>query len=382
MCRCFEKEKNMIRLFRIKSTHFILTLLMSFSFDTYSQCNGSLLLCNKKYDEVAYLTTHNAFNSAQDNFSLPNHNFNIATQLNDGVRGLMIDVYDYFGTPTVYHSSYLLGTEPLQTYLSDIKSFLDNNPNEVVTIILECNISANDIESEVDQAGLLNYLYTHTLNTTWPTLQTIISNNTRLVIFSDQNDAGINQGWYHYMWDHMVETHYSANSINDLNCDFNRGDSINDLFILNHFVTSITGTGSETESTTANSNPYFINRALQCQQEKNKFPNFVTVDFYELGNCFDVVNQLNGITTAFQSNIQKKQLNIYPNPFNDKTIIELPGSEGYQLNLFDIMGNRLKSIEHVTDRSIELIRDKLVPGIYFIQLISDGKAYKKKLIIE
>ena len=118
---------------RIIKVFHIATLFLSCTFHTYSQCNGSQILCNKKFNEVAYLTTHNAYNSAQDNFNLPNHNFNIATQLNDGVRGLMIDVYDYFGTPTVYHGSFLLGTEPLQTYLTDIKTFLDNNPNEVIT---------------------------------------------------------------------------------------------------------------------------------------------------------------------------------------------------------------------------------------------------------
>ena len=106
-------------------------------------------------------------------------------------------------------------------------------------LILECYISANDIEAEINQAGLLSYIYTHTSNTVWPTLQTMINNNTRLVVFSDQNDANSYQAWYHYMWDYMVETNYSANSINDFNCNFNRGDSINELFILNHFVTSI-----------------------------------------------------------------------------------------------------------------------------------------------
>ena len=48
------------------------------------------------------------------------------------------------------------------------KHFLDNNPNEVVTIILECYVTANDIEDEINQSGLSNYLYTH--NTEWPSL--------------------------------------------------------------------------------------------------------------------------------------------------------------------------------------------------------------------
>ena len=54
--------------------------------------------------------------------------------------------------------------------------------------------------------------------------------------------------------------------------------------------------------TFSNSNPFFINRALQCQIEKNKFPNFLTVDFYDLGNTNEVVSMLNGIVSSINEN--------------------------------------------------------------------------------
>jgi hypothetical protein len=264
---------------------------------SFAQCNGSLDLCPKQYNEVSYLTTHNAFNSDEDGLLFPNQTYNIASQLNDGVRGLMIDVYDYFGTPTAYHSVFMLGTIPLSDIFNDIKTFLDNNPNEVVTIILECYVTANDIESEINQSGLSNYLYTH--NSVWPTLQNMIDNDNRLVILSDVDDASSSQNWYHYVWDYAVETHYSVGTINDFTCDFNRGNPANDLLIFNHFVTDANlGYGLYTESNNVNANTFFINRALDCQNQTNKFPNFVTVDYYELGDGLDVVDQLNGITTS------------------------------------------------------------------------------------
>ena len=58
-----------------------------------SQCNGYESLCIKKYNEVAYLTTHNAYSSFEDGFYLPNQNLNITSQLNQGVRAFMLDVY-------------------------------------------------------------------------------------------------------------------------------------------------------------------------------------------------------------------------------------------------------------------------------------------------
>jgi hypothetical protein len=290
----------------MKKTISILLLLVISLQISHAQCNGSLDLCSKQYNEVAYLTTHNAFNSDQDGLLFPNQTYNIASQLNDGVRGLMIDVYnDLFGTPVVYHSIIALGYIPLSDIFNDIKIFLDNNPNEVITIILECYVTADDIEDEINQSGLSNYLYTH--NTVWPTLQNMINNDNRLVIFSDVDDASSSQNWYHYVWEYAVETHYSVDNINDFTCDFNRGDPLNDLFIFNHFVTDATlGYGLYNESNDVNANPFFINRALNCQTQTNKFPNFVTVDYYELGDGLAVVDQLNGVASTSSINISEQ----------------------------------------------------------------------------
>jgi hypothetical protein len=283
----------------MKKSIYILFALQLIIQSSYAQCNGSINLCSKQYNEVAYLTTHNAFNSDEDGLLFPNQSNNITSQLNDGVRGLMIDVYSLpiLGTQVAYHSIIGLGYIPLSDIFNDIKTFLDNNPNEIVTIILECYVTANDIEDEINQSGLSNYLYTH--NAAWPTLQSMIDNDNRLVIFTDVNDASSSQNWYHYVWDYAVETHYSVETINDFTCDFNRGDSVNNLFIFNHFVTDATlGYGLYNESNDVNSNPFFIARALDCQTQANKFPNFVTVDYYELGDGLAVIDQLNGITTS------------------------------------------------------------------------------------
>ena len=278
----------------MKKSIYILFVLQLITTISYAQCNGSIDLCSKQYNEVACLTTHNAFNSDEDGLLFPNQTHNIASQLNDDVRALMIDVYDHFGTPTAYHSVFMLGTIPLSDIFNDIKTFLDNNPNEVVTIILECYVTANDIEDEINQSGLSSYLYTHNNSIGWLTLQNMIDNDNRLVIFSDVDDASSSQNWYHYVWDYAAETHYSVGTINDFTCDFNRGDPLNDLFIFNHFVTDANlGYGLYNESNDVNANPFFITRAQNCQNQTNKFPNFVTVDYYELGDGLAVVEELN-----------------------------------------------------------------------------------------
>ena len=353
------------------------TMLLS-SFVGNAQCNGAFSLCSKKYDEVAYLTTHNAFNSSQGNFNLPNQNLDITGQLNMGVRAFMLDVYNWFGNTVVYHGSAILGTSPFEDELTKIKDFLDNNPNEVVTVILECNVSANDVESKMNQSGLMSYVYEHQLGTDWPTLQTMIDNNMRCVVFSDVDDASASQGWYHYMWTNMVETHFSNNDLSDFSCDFNRGDSINDLFILNHFVTnSITGTGMEAESEVANSNPYFVNRALQCQQEKAKFPNFVTVDFVELGDSKLVVDQLNGVEPlSIGESEMNRGVSISPNPTNGIFQLKSELEELGQIELFTSAGRNVSHelrLKKISMYEAEIDLSSLFDGFYL--LILDGKTY-------
>jgi len=53
-------------------------------------CNGHVELCDRRYDEVAYVTTHDAMSSAEDAFRLPNQHYRMWRQLEDGVRGFML----------------------------------------------------------------------------------------------------------------------------------------------------------------------------------------------------------------------------------------------------------------------------------------------------
>jgi hypothetical protein len=360
-----------------------LLIVCFLAFDGFSQCNGSNDLCDRKYDEVAYLTTHNAFNSSQGSFTFPNQTFDIAQQLDDGVRAFMLDAYNWFGTTVVYHGTAIMGTSPLVDELTKIYAFLDTHPNEIVTVIFESNVSANDIESCVNSAGLTQYLYTHTLGSPWPTLQTMINANTRLVIMSDVDDANPGQEWYHYMWEIAVETHYSANDIADFNCDYNRGDSTNDLFIFNHFITSSAfGTGMPTEALIANSNPYFINRALQCQQEKAKFPNFVTVDFYELGDCKTVVDQLNGLTPlslTIQPSLSDNVV-LCPNPATQTVIVQSELADFESFSMVSLSGqdvtNRVNSVQ-LSPFELRIDISLLENGLYIIRTSSTANKLSK-----
>lgn len=263
--------------------------------DEKIKCNGSEALCNKKYDEITYVTTHNAFNhggGGSVNYTFPNQQFNLTKQMQDGVRALMLDVYDVDGQATVYHGFQFTGSEPFVNNLYEIRNFLRENPNEIITIILECYVPFNMIKDEILTAGLFSYLYTKNPNEDWSTLKEMIKTNKRLVILSDENDAD-KEDWYHYVWQYAVETPFSNNDVSDFDCSLNRGDINNDLFILNHFATTEIGTGDLNRSRQANAAPFLLDRALQCEQEVGKRVNFLTVDFYAEGSVFEAVEFLN-----------------------------------------------------------------------------------------
>ncbi|MDD3877106.1 MAG: phosphatidylinositol-specific phospholipase C domain-containing protein [Bacteroidales bacterium] len=360
----------------------VLLLLLSFIFRFYTvqaQCNGAFNLCQKRYDKVAYLTTHNAYNNTENNFSLPNQTYNITRQLNDGVRALMIDVYDKNGEPTVYHGFSVFGSEPLSNNLYEIKNFLDNNPNEIVTVIFETYTTPVAIEQSLQQTGLFSYLFVKNPMSAWPTLQEMIDSNKRLVVFSEKNDAGPNQDWYHFLWEHAVETHFSVSSPDNFMCDFNRGQEENDLFIFNHFITGSLGTGSISQAEIVNANPFFYDRISDCIQVHNKFPNFITVDFYETGNCFDVIDALNNLNLSVENINSKESTSIYifPNPVSDILNIEIQTSLStpFNLQIFSLNDYTLKKITAYSNH-LEISTQSFCPGIYSL-IITDSNGCVK-----
>src|ERR1043166_4736350 len=65
-----------------------ITLLASIV-SSQKACNGHVELCDKLYSNVAYATTHNSYASGES--VAANQNYDIPTQLKDGIRGFMLD---------------------------------------------------------------------------------------------------------------------------------------------------------------------------------------------------------------------------------------------------------------------------------------------------
>lgn len=259
-----------------------------------TRCNGHDALCTRRYDEVSYATTHNAF-SVKGTFAAANQTRTIETQLEEGIRGLMLDThYDSSGVASYCHNVCGIGREPLVPGLEIIRRFLDKNPREVVTLIFEAHISSADTAAAFEACGLIRYVRRQPLGAPWPTLEEMIDADERLVVFTD---AGFGDyDWYLEQFAYGFQNDYAAETAADFTCAADRGEETNAIFIMNHFLTRTIST----EAMAAMVNPYEVlaPRVAQCWTETGKRPNFVTVDYYEIGDVLRVVDELNGVAAS------------------------------------------------------------------------------------
>lgn len=257
------------------------------------KCNGHEELCERRYDQVSYPMTHNAMSNAAAGWVLPNQNVGVSQQLQDGIRGLMLDTYEADGELLLCHSTCLAGSQPLVEGLGEIEAFLADNPNEVVSIIFENYITHAQTASAFESSGLIDYVYAHEAGEPWPTLGALIDAGTRLLVFQEKLPEEAEYPWLMRIWDHAWDTQFSAATPEDLSCDVGRGNPENPLFLLNHFLTGLGGDPALAEM--VNYNPFFIDRARECEDIDSALPNFVAVDFYDIGDLFEVVDALNGV---------------------------------------------------------------------------------------
>ena len=275
-------------------------------------CLGSADLCERRYPDVTFAATHNAFSYAAGGpvqYLYPNQDHPIADQLAYGIRGLGIRPCPYFGKDAsqadvvyVTHNSSLkglLGEEPLLGILEVVKGFLDAHPGEIVTLFAESTVTPAQIAAVFEQAGLGPYLYTHDGARGWPTLREMIASGARLVVFNDSRDAG-RPAWQHYLWDHIVDTDYNVTDASQFSCAPYRGAPTNDLYFLNQFIYQDSGGGivlpSAANAAVANEPAFVRRRAVECWRQQSHRPSFVYVDWYGQGDVAAATRALTSMT--------------------------------------------------------------------------------------
>jgi len=290
-------------------------------------CNGHPELCGRRYDDVVYAATHNSMSSPDVVRVWPEQDGDIRAQLDAGVRALLIDTHHW--TPLVSrdqltdsdpflpaqvagpafaelgplrngrdgtflcHNQCALGAIPLLDALRTVREFLDENPDEVVTVIIQDAISPAETAEAFGAAGLDPYLHEHEPGTRWATLGELIDRGERLVVFAE--NEGPPPGWYHQAFENMQETHFGFPQPEAFTCTANRGDPDASLFLLNHWVTRRNAAPDRATALGVNGHDVIVERARACQRERDLTPNYIAVDFYNLGDVTGAVDTLNGV---------------------------------------------------------------------------------------
>ncbi|KAJ3342650.1 hypothetical protein HDU93_001630 [Gonapodya sp. JEL0774] len=221
----------------------------------------------------AFPGTHNSY--AVGDALAANQKKDIKTQLADGIRMFELDLHWKAGVVELCHTQcdnlLFLDAGPLSSALTVFKTFLDANPNEVVVITYENydNVPAQQVATLMSAAGLVDYAYTGVQGaTTWPTLADLISQNKRLVVFTDQN-----VDYASYPCHHAVSTPISGSNPRDPNIVY-----------------------VPTTSSVATTNSYsnILLHVATCNN-LGYFPNFLRFDYYDQGDVFRAVDAVNGV---------------------------------------------------------------------------------------
>lgn len=252
-------------------------------------CVPDEALLSRRYDQVAYLTAHNAMSNMDEGFNLPNQRWGIERQLQDGVRGFMLDVYEKDGRATLCHADCILGSRDFADALVAFRTFLEANPTAVVTFQVEDHAPFERIDAAFHESGLDAFVRVQPKHTPWPTLRSLIASGERVVVFSE--NLGGAAPWYHDLWAYTQETHYSFDAPGKMDCSPNRGTAGAPLFTLNHFLTKVGG--SLDLARQVNFDPFLSDRIARCTDERGREPNFVAVDFYDVGDACAAVQALN-----------------------------------------------------------------------------------------
>ena len=258
------------------------------------KCNGFEALCDRPLNEVAFAATHNSMGNLDDGWWGANQEHGLTRQMEDGIRGFLLDSYEVEGELWLCHAFCELGSQPLSEALAEIEVFLTSHSSEIMILFFQDAVGSEGMTQAIESAGLKDLVYTHDPATGFPTMGEMIEANTRLIVSSESH--GPPPAWYHYGWDLFFDTPYSFQSVNDFTCELNRGNANNPLFLMNHWVSDSFGLPSQEASATVNRFDILHARATQCWDEVGQIPNLVTVDFYATGDLIAVVNALNGVS--------------------------------------------------------------------------------------
>ncbi|TYH38050.1 hypothetical protein E1A91_D12G098000v1 [Gossypium mustelinum] len=266
------------------------------------------------FNKYSWLVTHNSFSIVDapalpgvQRFTFYNQEDTVTNQLKNGVRGLMLDMYDFNGDIWLCHSFRgqcfnFTAFKPAINTLREVEAFLSKNPSEIVTIIIEDYVhTPKGLTKLFKNAGLDKYWFPVSKmpkkGEDWPTVTEMVKANHRLLVFtsvaSKEEEEGIA-----YQWKYLLENEAGDPGVKRGSCP-NRKESqpfnskTASLFLMNYFPTY----PIEDEACKEHSAPLADMIRTCYKAAGSMMPNFLAVNFYlrsDGGGVFYDLDSMNG----------------------------------------------------------------------------------------
>lgn len=268
---------------------------------------------SKRFDQISFLAAHNAYANEDDGWRYAQQKLSLQQQLQMGVRGFLLDIYYRKGKIILCHGGYrgffaLLKAgsfRKLNSAFAIIQRFIEENPDEIITIFLENYVNNTILKHEIESnVTFCSLLLTHKdwnpkEYGCWPTLGWMQQKNKRIIIFNEDKSRSRpinNNDPFFSIWDHIVESRYGTTNIDKV-CSQRRGskkgqNNHRSLTLLNYF-------GSITfRSRCSRRNSYKRLRPLVMAVSNIrpfKTPNWIALDYVDRGDPLRLVNELNSL---------------------------------------------------------------------------------------
>lgn len=156
--------------------------------------------------------------------------------------------------PYLCHAMCELGSILWLDSLRQVRDWMDAYPREVVTLFVQDEVSPRETAAVVEEAGLLPMVHQPAADGAWPTLGEMVGSGRRLVVLMENRSGGDTWPWLIDDWRHVPRN-----------------------------------------SAEVNARDVLEPRLRECAEERGQLPDFVAVDYYDRGDLFAVIDDLNGV---------------------------------------------------------------------------------------